>query len=485
MKRLQVLQVASEVFPLVKTGGLADVVGALPAALAHEGVEVRTLVPGYPAVLEDLGKPDAVHELPDWFGGSARVLAGTAAGLPLFCIDAPHLYGRDGNPYLGPDGADWPDNPQRFAALSRVGALIAQGAVPGYAPAVVHAHDWQAGLAPAYLHYSNTRRPGTVFTVHNLAFQGRCPASMLPALGLPPSAYALDGVEFYGGIGTLKAGLQLADRITTVSPTYAAEIQTAKDGMGLDGLLRARADRLSGILNGIDGAVWDPAHDPHIAAPYSVNRLRRRPRNKAALQERMNLAVDPGALLCGVVSRITGQKGMDLLLAALPGLLARGAQLVLLGTGDALLQSGFAAVAQANPGRVAVYLGFDEGLAHAIQAGADALLAPSRFEPCGLTQLCALRYGAIPVVSRVGGLSDTIVDANDAGLSAGVATGIQFSPVDQAGLDGALRRLERLWADPKAWAQVQRNGMRAQVGWSGPARSYAALYRKVGGAEGS
>ncbi len=476
MKRLQVLQVASEAFPLVKTGGLADVVGALPAALAHEGVEMRTLLPGYPAVLEALGKPDAVHELPDWFGGPARVLAGTVAGLSLFGIDAPHLYARPGNPYLGPDGADWPDNPQRFAVLSRVGALIAQGAVPGYAPAVVHGHDWQAGLTAAYLHYNGTRRPGTVFTVHNLAFQGRYPSTMLSALGLPPSAYTVDGVEFYGGISTLKAGLRLSDRITTVSPTYAAEIQTPAGGMGLDGLLRARSGVLSGILNGIDAAVWDPAHDPHLAATYSLRRLRRRTRNKAALQARMGLAPEPDTLLCGVVSRITEQKGMDLLLQTLPALLTSGAQVVVLGTGDALLQSSFAAIAQANPGRVAVFLGFDEGLAHAIQAGADALLAPSRFEPCGLTPLCALRYGAIPVVARVGGLSDTVIDANDAGLAAGVATGIQFTPVDQAGLNGALTRLLRLWKDPKAWAQVQRNGMRTEAGWSGPAQDYAAIY---------
>ena len=478
MKKLQVLQVASEVFPLIKTGGLADVVGALPAALAHEGMEVRTLVPGYPAVTAAL-RPDAVHELPDLFGGPARVLAGTAGGLAVFCLDAPHLYDRTGGPYAGLNGADWPDNAQRFAALSRAGALIARGAVPGYAPAMVHAHEWHTGLLPAYLHYGGTGRPGTVFTVHNLASQGCFPASLLGSLGLPEAAFTVDGVEFYGGIGMLKAGLQLSDRITTVSPSYAAEIQTPADGMGLDGLLRARRGVLSGILNGIDGAVWDPAHDDHIPVTYSVNRLRRRTRNKAALQQRMELDPDPGALLCGVVSRITGQKGLDLLLQALPGLLARGAQVVMLGTGDTLLQSGFATVAQANPGRVAVYLGFDEGLAHAIQAGADALLMPSRFEPCGLTQLCALRYGAIPLVARVGGLSDTVVDANDAGLAAGVATGIQFTPVDQAGLDRALDRLVRLWADPKVWAQVQRNGMRSEVGWTAPARAYAALYREV------
>lgn len=476
MRKLQVLQVASEAFPLVKTGGLADVVGALPGALAHEGVEVRTLLPGYPSVMAAL-RPEFAQDmtLP---GGPARLLSGTAGGLSVFVLDAPHWFDRP-SPYVGPDGADWPDNAQRFAALSRAGAMLATGAVPGYQPAAVHAHDWQAGLVPAYLHYGGGPRPGTVFTVHNLAFQGRFPASLLGTLGLPASAYTVDGVEFYGGIGTLKAGLRLSDRITTVSPSYAAEIQTPAGGMGLDGLLRTRRAALSGILNGIDGTVWDPAHDDLIPHAYSVNRLRRRPRNKAALQARMGLEPDADALLCGVVSRITEQKGLDLLLAALPGLLSRGAQLALLGAGDAGLQDGFAAVAAAHPGRAAVQIGFDEGLAHAIQAGADALLAPSRFEPCGLTQLCALRYGAVPVVSRVGGLADTVVDANEAALSAGVATGIQFHPVDAGGLDGALDRLLRLWAAPKAWAQVQRNGMRSEVGWPGPARAYAALYRDV------
>ena len=472
---LQILAVASEAFPLVKTGGLADVVGALPAALAKEGLEVRTLLPGYPAVLEALRDVTLVRALPDLFGGPARVLAGTAAGLTLFSIEAPHLYDRPGAPYTRPDGADWPDNAQRFAALARVGAMLGQGAASGYRPDALHLHDWQSGLTPAYFH--EAPRPPTVFTVHNLAFQGRFPAALLAPLGLPPGAYTVDGVEYYGGIGMLKAGLRMADRITTVSPTYALEIQTPEGGMGLDGLLRSRSADLIGILNGIDPAVWDPAHDRHLAATYAAGRLRRRARNKAALQARMGLQSDEGALLCGVVSRLTEQKGMDLLLAAIPTLLAAGAQLAVLGSGDALLQSGFAALAQAHPGRISVHLGFEEALAHQIQAGADALLMPSRFEPCGLTQLCALRYGAVPLVGRVGGLQDTVIDANVAALAAGVATGIEVWPVDQTGLDAALVRLLRLWAEPKAWARMQRNGMAADVGWAGPARAYAALFR--------
>ena len=474
---MRVLSVTSEIYPVIKTGGLADVAGALPAALAHEGVEVRSLLPGYPAALAALDAASPVLDLPDLFGGPARVLAGPAAGLALFCLDAPHLFGRPGNPYVGPDGADWPDNLQRFAALSRVAAMLGMGAVPGWVPDVVHAHDWQAGLAPAYLHFGDGRRPATVMTVHNLAFQGRFSAMGFDTLGLPSAAWGIDGLEYYGGIGTLKAGLRLADRITTVSPTYAAEIMTPEGGMGLDGLLRARHADLSGILNGIDTAVWNPATDTHVAATFGVHRLRRRLRNKAALQAASGLAPNPGAPLFGVVSRLTDQKGMDLLLAAVPALLAQGGQLVVLGAGDPALEGGLAAAAAAHPGLVAVTVGFNEALAHAIQAGCDALVVPSRFEPCGLTQLCALRYGALPVVARAGGLADTVVDANPAAIAAGVATGIVFSPTTLPALESAISRTAALWRRPSDWAQTQRNAMRAEVGWTGPARAYAALFK--------
>lgn len=479
MTPLRALSVTSEIYPLVKTGGLADVAGALPAALAAHGIEVRSLVPGYPAVLAALKGAAAVHSVPDLFGGPARVLDGMAGGLRLFCIDAPHLYDRPGTPYGQPDGTDFPDNAQRFAALAQMAAVIGLGGAGSFAPDVVHAHDWQAGLAPAYLHYAGTARPATVMTVHNLAFPGRFPASLLGALGLPPASYDVDGVEFYGGIGFLKAGLRLADAITTVSPTYAAEICTPEGGMGLDGLLRSRLGVLSGILNGIDTTVWDPGADVHLAAEFGGHRLRRRPRNKAALQARLGLAPDPAALLFGVVSRLTRQKGMDLVLEALPALLGHGAQLAVLGSGEPGLEDGFAAAASTHPGRVGLLAAFDESLAHLIQGGCDALLVPSRFEPCGLTQLCALRYGAVPVVAHVGGLADTVIDANPAAQAAEVATGLQFAPVTAAGLEHAIARTARLWQQPKAWARTQRNAMRGDYGWDRPASEYAALYRTL------
>ncbi|WP_217659561.1 glycogen synthase GlgA [Muricoccus roseus] len=478
---MRVLSVASECFPLVKTGGLADVVGALPAALASEAVAMRTLLPGYPGVIAKLGPADPAHQFEDLFGGPARLLAGRVSGLDLLVLDAPHLYARPGGPYNDPQGHDWSDNPQRFAALSWAAAEIGRGILPGWRPHVVHAHDWQAGLAPAYLHYAGGPRPGTVFTVHNLAFQGWTPAGLLNTLRLPPQALHIDGVEFYGGIGTLKAGLRLSDRITTVSPTYAREITTPEEGMGLDGLLRARSGVLHGILNGIDEAAWDPAADPHLAAAFDAERPEGREADRAALRARMGLADTPDALVLGVVSRLTGQKGMDLLLACLPALLGHGMRLAVLGAGEPGLEAAFQQAAAAHPGQVAVRIGYDEALAHMIQGGCDALLVPSRFEPCGLTQLCALRYGALPVVARVGGLADTVIDANEAALATGVATGLQFAPTTVPALEGALARLAALWRDRAAWNRVQANAMRAPVGWARSASRYAALYREIAG----
>jgi starch synthase len=469
---LHVLAVASEVFPLIKTGGLADVAGALPLALAAEGVATTTLLPGYPAVIAALEAAEAVHQDPALFGGPARVLRGQAAGLDLLVLDAPHLFGRPGNPYTQPGGADWPDNAARYAALANVAAFVARGGVAGFVPDILHCHDWQAGLAMAYLRFSPGRRPGTVMTVHNLAFQGLFPAGLLGVLGLPGEAFSVDGVEFYGMIGFLKAGLALADRITTVSPTYAAEIQTAENGFGLDGLLRARAGVLHGILNGIDDAVWNPAADALIAAPFS-DAAGRNKKNKAAVQARFRLQAGP-RLVLGVISRLTWQKGLDLLLEAMDEVIGLGAQLVVLGTGEPGLEAGFAAAATANAGRVGCVIGYDEGLAHQMQAGIDALLVPSRFEPCGLTQLCALRYGALPVVARVGGLADTVIDANEAALAAGAGTGVQF-PV--GALRPALRRTAALWGQPAVWKRLQANAMAADVSWRRPAAQYAALYR--------
>jgi starch synthase len=483
MTALAVLSIASEIFPLIKTGGLADVAGALPAALAREDVAIRTLLPGYKAVLAKLESAEPARVYADLFGGPARVLAGRAAGLDLFLLDAPHLFDRVGNPYLGPDGRDWGDNALRFAALARVGADIGKGAIPGYAPQVVHAHDWQAALAPVYLHYDGGARPKTIITIHNLAFQGHFPASVLGAIGLPVRAMSINGVEYFNGVGYLKGGLQFADRITTVSPTYAREIMTTEFGMALDGLLRVRASVVEGIVNGIDDSVWNPATDPELAVNYSALRIDMRARNKAALQQRLGLAVAAQPPLFGVISRLTLQKGLDLLLAETADIVGRGGQLALLGSGEKGLEQGFREAERAHPGVVAGVFGYDEGLSHLMQAGIDFIVVPSRFEPCGLTQLCGLRYGATPIVARVGGLADTVIDANDAALSAGVATGVQFAPPATASLAHALNRAFALYADDAAMRRTRLNGMRADVSWRGPAKRYAALYRALARSE--
>jgi len=477
MKRVETLAVASEITPLVKTGGLADVAGALPAALKAEGVETRTLIPGYARVLAALSHARSLFEFEALFGGPARLLGASAGELDLFVLDAPHLYVREGGPYAGSDGADYPDNALRFAALARAASSIAQGLLPNYRPDILHAHDWQAALATAYLRYSGEPRPATVFTIHNLAFQGKFPKSILPALGLPAHSFAIDGVEFYGGVGFLKAGLQFSDRITTVSPSYAAEIMTPESGMGLDGLLRARASDVVGILNGVDERIWNPASDARIAARYDPSSLALRAKNKTELQQRFGLRADPRSFLIGVVSRLSWQKGLDLLLEALPEVVGRNCQLALLGAGDKPLEQGFTEAARKNPGEVGVKIGFDEDIAHLMQAGADVILVPSRFEPCGLTQLYALRYGAAPVVARVGGLRDTIIDANEMALRAGVATGFTFSPVTVDEFVATLHRARKLFADKEQWRQLQDNGMKTDVSWRHPARRYAELYR--------
>jgi len=476
---MDVLSVASEVFPLIKTGGLADVVGALPAALKAEGITVRTLVPGYPAVMAALGEVRAHRALPPVLGHTLQVIEAESHGLDLLVLDCPALYDRPGGPYLDASGQDWPDNATRFAVLSRVAADIGKGGLAGWRPDIVHAHDWQAGLAAAYLHYDGGPRPGTVITVHNLAFPGKFAPELASALGLPPESLSPDGVEFYGSLSMLKAGLRFADRVTTVSPGYAAEILAPEAGMGFDGLLRARGGAVRGILNGIDTEEWNPSTDLHLETPFTLGGWAARARNKAALQAAQGLDVDPNALLFGVVSRLSWQKGLDLLLSAVPDLLDEGAQLALLGAGDPDLEQGFRDAAAAHPGRIGCVIGYNETMAHQMQAASDALLVPSRFEPCGLTQLYALRYGAIPVVARVGGLGDTIIDANPMALHAGVATGVQFAAPTLPLLRAAISRTATLYRDRPAWRRMQLNAMETDTSWRGPARAYAALYREL------
>lgn len=476
---MKILSVASEIHPLIKTGGLADVAGALPGALAGLGVEMRSLVPGYPAVMKTLGKKRAVaHPYPDLFGAPARLVDAATAGLDLLVLDAPHLFDRPGGAYGDGAGSDWPDNWMRFAALGRVAADIGQGLLPAFVPDIVHCHDWQAALAPAYLRYADRVGPPSVMTVHNLAFQGQFAASIFPHLGLPDAAMTLEGVEYFGGVGFLKAGLQAASAITTVSPTYAAEIRTPQFGMGLDGLINARANVLHGILNGIDTDEWDPRVDPRLAATYDAKSLRARGKNRKAIEQRFGLDHDESLLAC-VVSRLTWQKGMDVVAAEIDRIVGTGARLAILGSGDQGLEGLMLAAAARHPGRVGIVIGYDEGLSHLMQGGCDAILVPSRFEPCGLTQMYGLRYGCVPLVARTGGLADTVIDANHAALSAGVATGLQFSADSGDAMIEALHRAVELHSRPGTWTAMQKRGMKSDVSWAASAGEYRDLYQSL------
>ncbi len=470
----RVLSVASECVPLLKTGGLADVVGALPGALAGQGWTMRVLMPAYPGLAAKLKGARKVWAQKDLFGGPGRVLAGRAGGLEMLLLDAPHLYDRAGGPY-GDAAGDYPDNPERFAALSWAAARIAaEGMADGWRPEIVHCHDWQAGFAPAYMRFAGTRGVGTVMSVHNIAFQGTAPADRLDTLRLPEAAFTRELLEYWGGLSSLKAGLVTADAITTVSPTYAAELMRPEFGMGLDGVIRARAGDLHGILNGIDTMVWNPETDPAIH-PYNARAPAGKRRNRAALLDEFGLGEVPGPLAV-VISRLTEQKGLDLLPDLLDEFTWRGGGLIVLGTGEARIEMALRHRADENPGRIAVRIGYDEALAHRLFAGGDAVLVPSRFEPCGLTQMYGLRYGTVPLVAATGGLNDTVIDANPAALDAGAATGVVFAPTDALALGQGLRRLVALHGDGPAWRRMRRNGMTARLDWTRSSRAYADLY---------
>jgi starch synthase len=472
---MQVLSVASEVYPLVKTGGLADVAGALPLALAGHRVAVKTLLPGYPAVMHAIGSGEPVFETDDLLGERARVIEARHQGLDLLILDCPAFFDRPGGPYLDATGKDHPDNWRRFAALSKAGALVAQGGLRGWRPDVVHVHDWQAALVPVYMRYAVEPEIPTLITIHNIAFQGQFGAEIFPGMGLPPHAFSIDGVEYFGGVGYLKAGLQASWAISTVSPSYAEEILTPEFGMGLEGLLNHRSADLTGIVNGIDADVWNPQTDPHLKSHYGIGSLKQRLANRKAVGERFGLSPGNGPLFC-VISRLTWQKGMDLLAEVLDDLVHLGARIAVLGSGDAALENAFHAAAERHPGSVSLVTGYDEPLSHLMQAGCDGIIIPSRFEPCGLTQLYGLRYGCVPIVARTGGLNDTVIDASPAALAAKAATGVSFGPVTSPNLLRALRRAVRLYQEPKVWTDMQKQGMKSDISWNMSAGLYAALY---------
>ncbi|HET7061783.1 MAG TPA: glycogen synthase GlgA [Nitrosospira sp.] len=484
--RLRVLFVTPEIHPLNKTGGLGDVSAALPAALRELHVDARVLIPGYPQVMSGLRHKRKIAEF-DAQGPllpcalfSAELPVSRSEELPLLVIDCPPYYQRDGGPYSDASGRSWPDNDVRFGLLSKIGAILASDSTPiDWHPHVAHCNDWQAGLLPAYLHFHPGKRAATLMTIHNLAFQGVFPPDTVTKLGLPASSFGVNGVEYYGGMAFLKAGLYYSDHISTVSPTYAREIQAAPLGFGMEGLLASRHNEISGILNGIDTDEWDPGNDPYLARHYSISNLAAKSVNKKELQQVLGLDVDPRFPLFGAVSRITYQKGCDLLLRIAKELIAIPAQLAVLGNGEAVLEREFSMLAKSNPGKIAVSIGFDEKLAHMIEAGADSFLMPSRFEPCGLNQMYSQRYGTPPLVHATGGLIDTVADFTPASLAAGKATGFLFQDMTPESFLAGIRRVVDAYNDKPDWQRLKINGMTKDFSWRSSATAYREIYSRL------
>ncbi|HEY2863428.1 MAG TPA: glycogen synthase GlgA [Casimicrobiaceae bacterium] len=479
MPPLRILYATPECAPLVKTGGLGDVAGALPVALRRIGVDARLLLPGYRSVLAALpgariaGRIEAIARLP----AASLLEAELPQGVPAWIIDCPALYDRDGGPYQDARGHDWEDNPLRFGLLSYVAAWLGSPISPvSWRPQLVHANDWQTGLAPAYAALAFDRATPTLTTIHNMAFQGVFAPRWVADLALPASSFSVDGIEYHGRMSFLKAGLFFSNAITTVSPTYAREIQSEAMGAGLHGLLTTRRDSLIGILNGIDTTTWDPRNDALIPERYDAATLERKAANKKALQIRLGLEQLHDVPLLGAVARLTPQKGIDLLLDIVDAILALPAQIAIVAAGDDALEQRLRALTAARPARLASFVGFDETLAHLVEAGADAFVMPSRFEPCGLNQMYSQRYGTPPIVHATGGLVDSVVDCTPGSLADGTATGFKFFAPSPEALMGAIRRCISARADPAVWRALQQNGMARDFDWGAAAKQYAAVY---------
>lgn len=482
---MRVLFVTAEAYPLAKTGGLADVSRALPIALKDRNVDVRLLLPGYPGAFTRIEKPRFVAKLDPILGVTdAALVSGNLpdTDLPVWLVDSPSLYRRGGSLYQDENGCAWPDNALRFAFLSHVAAKLAMGQTRiAWKPDVVHANDWHAGLLPLLLSFEKGPRPSTIFTTHNMAFQGNFSQEVLPTIGLPDGCFTTDGVEFYGNISFLKAGLQYADRVTTVSPNYAKEILTPEFGCGMEGLLRARAGDFSGILNGIDETLWNPATDYHLPQNFRASDISGKRICKSALQRELSLPANPEVPLIGFVSRLTHQKMADVVAEALPWIVEQKAQFVLVGEGDPALEEAFLNAQASHPDNLAITIGYNEPLAHWLQAASDILLAPARFEPCGLTQLYALRYGALPVVRHTGGLADTVVNADAFTTANRTATGFVFENADLPSFTDALGRALALYCEPLAWRRLQLQAMAQNYSWDASAEKYLSLYHAASG----
>ena len=479
---MDILFASSEAHPLIKTGGLADVSGSLPRALKNSKQEVRLILPAYPQAVANAGALKCVAELmlPP-ASAPVRILQGRlpSTRVRVYLVDAPKYFDRPGGPYSAPDGEDWPDNAARFALFARAVCAIAMDrAGLDWRPDLAHCNDWQTGLVPPLL-AEEAQRPATLFTIHNLAYQGLFDAEQIAPLELPENWWSMHQLEFHGRFSFMKGGLVFADWLSTVSPTYAEEIRTEEFGCGLEGLLEHRKDHLSGILNGVDYRDWSPGRDRLIPHTYTARTLRLKQENKLALQRAFKLPERPEVALLGHVGRLVEQKGLDLILELIPELLQRPMQLVVLGTGQPELEQALRAANRRHPSKIGVRIAYDEALAHLLEAGSDAFLMPSRFEPCGLNQLYSLRYGTPPIVRRTGGLADSVIDASGPNLYEQTATGFVFDDAEPSHLLRAIDRALNLYAQRRVWNDLVQTGMHEDFSWDRSAQAYLALYRQV------
>lgn len=483
MSQPRVLLVTSEAVPLVKTGGLADVIGALAATLSEKGVDVSVLMPAYPAAMNNTIGLKIVDELPDLPGGSGTLYQGNMpdTGVKVLLMRSARFDQRCANPYVDNSGHEFDDNALAFASLAHAAVRICAGKTSIPVPHVVHANDWHAGLIPALLRLHGIDNVGSVLTIHNLAFQGNYAADLAPQLGIPESMVNEEGLEFWGKLSFLKAGVRYADRVTTVSQTYAKEILTERFGYGFEGALKQRKESLLAIPNGVDVEQWNPVTDPLIKRNFSHDNLTGKANCKRDLQKLFNLPVEQFVPLMAIGSRITHQKMADVTLAALPGILQKHPrlQIAVLGCGEPQYEQAFMDLAAHYPDRIGVFIGYDERRAHALHAGADILLHPTRFEPFGLTPIYSMLYGTLPIGSRVGGMCDTIIDAGDEAAPAIDATGILFDGEETADLAKAVDRALSIYARPTAWQAMQRNAIQGDFSWDGPTRAYIDMYADI------
>lgn len=479
---MRILFVTSEAFPLIKTGGLADVSGALPLALESKGHDTKILIPGYTAVLNKIQNVKSLGYIQVFANVSCELVAGKMpnSNLDVIAIKNAALYERDGSPYVNQDGLDWHDNPLRFGILSKIASLLScQPQHLNWLPEIVHCNDWQSGLTPCYMQLTEHSAAKSVFSIHNLAFQGNFHPHWMHTLELPAESYQMNGLEFYGQLSFIKAGLFYADQLSTVSPTYAKEIQTEAFGFGLQGLIQTRNQQLTGILNGIDLQEWNPETDPYLPEHYSINKLSNKLAVKQQLQHKLGLPIATDIPLFGVVSRLTHQKGLDVLLESIPDLVNMGCQLVVLGSGDKGFEAQFLEYATTYPQQIAVTIGYNEPLSHLIMAGVDAFIMPSRFEPCGLNQLYGLRYGTPPIVSNTGGLADSVCHTTPETISRQQATGFILDDVNKWSLLVTIQQVLSVWKNKKEWTSIQKNGMQQDIGWENSANAYIGLYKKA------